>query len=109
MSIASTLPSSTTSPVRMSFDADSTDSRVIRFAAPRSSAAPHLEGQRASGAGGDQVCAAAPTLCKIVTAYKYALRLVLFMSSSVTLLRVQGFGCQARKVTGDLRCNRSAD
>src|SRR3954463_11869210 len=84
MSIASTLPSSTTSPVRISFDADSTDSRVTRFAAPRSSAAPHLEGQRTSGAGGDQLWAAAPELCRIVIAYKHALKLVLFISPPIS-------------------------
>src|SRR4051812_12731441 len=81
MSIASTLPSSTTSPVRISFEAPSTASGVTRLAAPRSSAAPHLDGQRASGAGGAQLCATAPASCRIVTADRHAIRLALVMLS----------------------------
>src|SRR5882762_6089120 len=59
MSMARTRPSSTTSPDLMSREARITKSGVMRFAAPRSSPAPHFEGQRASGAGGLQVCAVA--------------------------------------------------
>jgi len=50
-----TWPSSITSPVLISLTAFSTVLRPIRLAEPRSSPAPHFEGQRALSAGGDQV------------------------------------------------------
>src|SRR5438128_7732777 len=54
-----TCPSSITSPVRISFDALSTCSGFMRFPEPRSSPAPHFEGQRWFSAGGFQDCAVA--------------------------------------------------
>src|SRR5205809_6160574 len=51
-----TCPSSSTSPVRISFAALSTSSGFIRFPEPRSSPAPHFEGQRWLSAGGIQDC-----------------------------------------------------
>src|SRR4029078_3547722 len=57
MSIDSTRPSSTISPLRIIRDAFRTDSAVRRLAEPRSSAGPHFEGQRCAGEGGDQLCA----------------------------------------------------
>src|SRR5215470_3909302 len=61
-----TWPSSITSPVLMSFAAFNTVCGFMWLAAPRSSPAPHLEGQRALSGGGvqDGVCAeaVAPTI-----------------------------------------------
>src|SRR5262245_2447549 len=54
-----TCPNSMTSPVRMSFAALSTCSGFIKFPEPRSSPAPHFEGQRWFSAGGVQDCAVA--------------------------------------------------
>src|SRR5829696_2191935 len=51
----STWPSSITSPVLMSFAAFITAAAVWRFIEPRSSVAPHLNGQRWLSGGGDQV------------------------------------------------------
>src|SRR5262245_24406581 len=55
----STWPSSITSPVRISLVAASTDAGFMWLAEPRSSPAPHLEGQRSLSAGGFQVWAPA--------------------------------------------------
>src|SRR5678815_5380206 len=52
-----TCPNSMTSPVRISFAALSTCSGFIKFPDPRSSLAPHFEGQRWLSAGGFQDCA----------------------------------------------------
>src|SRR5437867_5996463 len=49
-----TWPSSTTSPVRTSLAALSTESGFMWLAAPRSSPAPHFEGQRWLSEGGRQ-------------------------------------------------------
>src|SRR5262245_32801511 len=57
MPCLSTWPSSMTSPVRTSFVAAITDAGFMWLADPRSSPAPHLEGQRSLSAGGFQVCA----------------------------------------------------
>src|SRR5947199_365851 len=51
-----TWPNSITSPVRISFAALSTCSGFIKFPEPRSSPAPHFEGQRWLSAGGTQDC-----------------------------------------------------
>ena len=50
----STRPSSKISPVRISRAARRTVSGFMWLAAPRSSAAPHFEGQRCASAGGVQ-------------------------------------------------------
>src|SRR5687767_10724408 len=46
-----------TSPVLINRAARATRAGVIRFAAPRSSAAPHFDGQRSASVGGRQPCA----------------------------------------------------
>src|SRR5262245_22490791 len=55
----STRPSSITSPVRIRRAAFATVAGFIMFTAPRSSPLPHLDGQRALSAGGDQLGAGA--------------------------------------------------
>ena len=59
MPALSTRPSSITSPVRISRAALSTEAGVMWLAEPRSSPAPHFDGQRSLSAGGFQVWAPA--------------------------------------------------
>src|SRR5438093_13789592 len=54
-----TFPSYITSPVRINLAALSTCSGFIKFPEPRSSPAPHFDGQRWFSAGGTQDCPAA--------------------------------------------------
>ena len=56
-----TRPTSMTYPVRINRDARSTACGVMWFIAPRLSAGPHFEGQRAESAGGCQLWARADT------------------------------------------------
>ena len=79
----STWPSSITSPVLMSLSALSTVAGFMWLAAPRSSPAPHFEGQRSLSAGGiqDGVCACA-AMAPSISAASALPRTIRFMLSS---------------------------